>query len=146
MKIEKIHISKSLQNELSYLSKSIYPLESCAILLGEIGREINPISRVTKVVELHNITQSQVEFRWDDIEFYNQIIANQKEGLVLVGIFHSHPHDPNFSEYDRAVIENTGRLYPELVWLIYGNSTKTFKAVILQRKHLIVEIPIISSE
>ena len=146
MKIKQIHLSRKLQNDLSLLSKSRYPEESCAILFGKIENEIIPISRVTKILELQNITHSQVEFQWDDIEFYNQIVTHQKQGLQLVGIFHSHPHDPNFSDYDRAVIQNTGKLYPELIWVIYGNTTDTFNAVILSQMHHIKKIPIISSE
>jgi proteasome lid subunit RPN8/RPN11 len=78
------------------------------------------------------------------MEFYTHCLEQSKEGLSFVGVFHSHPNDPDISGYDRDVIRNTGKLYPELVWIVYGNQSQTFKAFALLDTNQFEEIPIIS--
>ena len=78
MNFTQIRLPEELKNELSSISESRYPEESCAILFGIIENKTPIISSVTKIVELENLTHSQVEFRWDDIEFYNQIVKYQQ--------------------------------------------------------------------
>jgi len=142
MKIKNLHISNSLLASLTQLSKSCFPEESCAVLFGHIEGEISLELYVTKMIELKNIVHSNVEFRWDDMEFYNHCIQQAKDGLSFVGVFHSHPNDPYISGYDRDVIKNIGKLYPELVWIVYGNRTQTFKAFTLLHTNRFEEIPI----
>ncbi len=144
VKIDNIHISSTLITELSNQSNSRFPEESCATLFGRIEGEISFNSHVTKIIELKNIVHSEVEFRWDEMEFYHHCVTQAKDRLSLVGIFHSHPNDPYISGYDRDIIRHTGKLYPELVWVVYGNKTRTFKAFSLINTNRIDEIPIIT--
>ncbi len=144
MKIEKIHISNSLIASLTQLSESCSPEECCAVLFGHIIGETTLELHVTRIIELKNIVHSSVEFRWDDMEFYTHCLQQAKEGLSFLGVFHSHPNDPYISGYDRDVIKNIGKLYPELVWVVYGNRTHTFKAFTLLHTNRFNEIPILS--
>ena len=143
MQPEKISLTNTLLVELSTLSKSRYPEESCAALFGTIKHSNPPSYTVTKISALNNITHSRVEFRLDEMELYTQWREHENEGLSLLGIFHSHPDDAYISRYDKLVILNTGKLYPELVWVVYGNQSHLFKAFILYRTNRIKEIPII---
>jgi proteasome lid subunit RPN8/RPN11 len=142
MHIQKILISKTLLEELSALSKSRYPEESCAVLFGNIKHNSFLSYVVTKISKLNNMTHSSVEFRFDEMELYTHWRENKKVGLSLLGIFHSHPDDAYISRYDKIVILNTGKLYPELVWVVYGNQSHLFKAFILYQTRQIKEIPI----
>ena len=144
MNIKNLLIYKSVLEELITLSKANYPEESCAILFGKIEVHASLEIHVTKKIELQNIVHSDIEFRWDDMEFYNHCLQQSKDGLSFVGVFHSHPNDPYISGYDRDVIRNIGKLYPELVWIVYGNKTYTFKAFRLLHTNQFEEISIIT--
>lgn len=144
MNIKHIIIPKSQLTELAELSKDHYPEESCAILFGQIEGQNSLETHVIKMIELQNIVHSHVEFRWDDMEFYTHCLEQSKSGLSFVGVFHSHPNDSYISGYDREVIKNIGKLYPELVWIVYGNQTQTYKAFILLHTNQFEEVSIIS--
>jgi [CysO sulfur-carrier protein]-S-L-cysteine hydrolase len=143
LRISNVLIASTSINILEQLSAQCFPEESCAILFGSIQGEKLLEIQVTKIVELHNIVHSPVEFRWDEMEFYQHYLTQKKAGLSFVGVFHSHPNEPYISRYDKIIISNTGKLYPELVWIVYGNKTHTFKAFVLARSRQIIEIPII---
>lgn len=140
MQLSKISIPATLLTRLSHLSQSRYPEESCAALFGE-HMGINSLNCiVTKISELINITHSAVEFQLDEMELYSHWRINENEGLSLLGIFHSHPDEAYVSQYDKRVIVNTGKLYPELVWVVYGNQSQIFKAFRLHDNTRIKEI------
>ena len=142
LRSSKITIPKSLIEELKQISKTRYPEEACAILFGNISKGDVQEIKISKVIELRNIVHSPVEFRWDEMEFYHHCLEQKKEALSFVGVFHSHPDKPYISEYDEDIILQTGKLYPELVWIVYGNQTQTFKAFIRISSTTINEIPI----
>ena len=69
-------------------------------------------------------------------------LSKSKENLSLLGIFHSHPDDAYISRYDRTTIVNVGTLYPDLIWIVYGNRSNEFKAFFLEKANKIKAISI----
>ncbi|MBN2154726.1 MAG: Mov34/MPN/PAD-1 family protein [Candidatus Lokiarchaeota archaeon] len=141
-----LNISRDLQMKLMHISRSHYPQESCAALFGRKDSSDDDTYYAEAVVELHNVIHSSVEFQIDEMELFHQCIAYDKKKLLLIGIFHSHPDDAYVSTYDRVTIQHIGKLYPYLVWVIFGNQTVQMKAYILQKKTQVKEIPIIFSD
>ena len=63
------------------------PLEACGLLAGENNR-------VEEVLWIRNAAQSPVLFRMEPREQLQALRWIDKQGLELVGIFHSHPTGP----------------------------------------------------
>ena len=135
-------LTKSLKNDLSQISKSRYPEESCAALFGTITVETQRIFKINIAIELRNIVHSPTEFRIDELELYHHCVSQSKENFSLLGIFHSHPNDAYISQYDRTTIINVGILYPDLIWVVFGNRSNKFKAFHLENAKKIKEISI----
>jgi proteasome lid subunit RPN8/RPN11 len=65
------------------------PLEACGMLAGKDGR-------VSEVLPVTNQLQSPARFRMDAIEQVQAFDRFDREGLELLGIFHSHPNGPEY--------------------------------------------------
>ena len=137
-----IRLDKKSQEQLVEISQAKYPNESCAVLFGSIKNHPKTIFTVTNVAELTNIVHSSVEFRVDELELYSVWKAQNELGKFLLGIFHSHPDDAYLSGYDKDTIKNVGKLYPDLVWVVFGNKTRNFRAFVKNDTN-IIEIPLI---
>lgn len=103
---------------LASIAKGALPNESCAFLLGKDGR-------VTEILPVRNVDESQVSFSIDPQEVLYAYDFAESKKLQVVGIFHSHPARPAPSGTDRKFME----INP-VVWLIYSTTEHRFKAYV----------------
>jgi len=88
--------------------KSVYPYEGCGLLLGKGDR-------VGKVCSVENRRQERANDRYeiDPRDILRIEKEASREGLDIVGFFHSHPDHPDQpSEFDRE------RAWPEYRYII----------------------------
>ena len=135
-------LSSVLQQQLIAISKSRYPHECCAVIFGRIKNYGEKIYEIEQIIEMENFAHSSVEFRIDELELYSTIKQGEELGLTLLGIFHSHPDDAYLSSYDCRTIEKISILYPNWVWVVYGNQSHSLKAFFFKVKDHFVELPI----
>jgi proteasome lid subunit RPN8/RPN11 len=91
------------------------PNEACGILAGRAGR-------VEKVYCLRNAKPGPASYEMDPEEQFRVLKEVRREGLVLAGIFHSHPSSPAYPsgiDVERAYWPGTlFPNYPEAVYVI----------------------------
>jgi len=95
-------------------TKDRYPSEVCGLLFGDIdGRK----AIVKRIAVLQNILESATRFQIDPEAFVEALSEAEKNGMQLIGFFHSHPApaypSPNDVEYMK--------LWPENIWLIISS-------------------------
>ena len=109
-----ILLSKTQVSLLIEEARKKYPIESCGLLFGWITSEE---AIVKKIVTTRNILESSTEFQISPEEFIKHISEAEKEGLKLIGFYHSHPAAPKPSTTDIKYM----RLWPESIWLIISS-------------------------
>ena len=80
-------------------AREAYPFECCGILVGLFGDK----KEVKEVREVKNINKDRVHDRYeiDPREFYMVDKDSSKNGLKVIGFYHSHPdHPPRPSAFD----------------------------------------------
>lgn len=82
-----------------------------------------------------NILSSTVEFVISPKFVIAELKKAEKEGLELIGFFHSHPA----AAYPSAVDLKTMKLWPNTVWLIFSLTEKKFSAYLI-RNNILEEI------
>ncbi|MCL7410523.1 MAG: M67 family metallopeptidase [Methanosarcinaceae archaeon] len=89
------------------------PFEACGVLVGsQEGEKIT----VSRVVPVKNSNRTGRSFELDPTEFYNAWSSAEKEGLDIVGVYHTHPVSPaKPSAWDKDTMQNTSD-----VWVIAG--------------------------
>jgi proteasome lid subunit RPN8/RPN11 len=92
-----ILIKREHLETMKKISRETYPVEACGILVGLFKREI---IEVTRIVCARNQLKSPNRFQIEPEFLLETINKAEKEGLELVGFFHSHPEDTNPSEID----------------------------------------------
>jgi len=133
--LQKIILTKSQQQLLSNHADNERPNESCAILFGtEDEKEI----KVEKIFLTKNIEKSPVNFT---ISAEQRLEADRMEReleLKMIGIFHSHPDSQAYpSITDKKFME----LNP-VIWIIFSGTSRDFKAYVLEKKILEIQIKI----
>lgn len=114
---------------LTSLAKESLPLESCALLLGEINTQNLEEIIVIDVIAVKNSDSSPVSFSIDPDDLMEGYQLSESRNLQVVGIFHSHPAEPFPSSLDKRYM----KINP-VVWLIYSTITKEFRAYIFEHK------------
>ena len=116
-----ILVDESQRKKLSDHAKNSLPNESCAILLGITNGEKITLK---KSVIVENADASPVEFSIKPDQLFSTYANAEKDGLEVIGIFHSHPTSrAEPSETDKKfMMINPG------VWLIYSQSNDEFAA------------------
>jgi len=109
-----LQLTKRQVSSLIEESKRKYPVESCGLLFGWITREE---AVVKKIVTTQNILKSTTEFQINPEEFVNHVSIAEREGLQLIGFYHSHPAAPKPSVINVKYM----KLWPESVWLIISS-------------------------
>ena len=120
-------------------SKKNHPIESCGLLFGWITRKE---AIVKKLVATRNILESPTEFQINPEEFIKHLSEAEREGLQLIGFYHSHPAAPKPSMIDTRYM----KLWAESIWLIISSidhSIEAYQAV--DEKFVKVNVKIISS-
>ncbi len=83
-----IKIPKSVYKELEEHSLESNPIEACGYLAGEVGE-------VKYAIKMTNVDNSPEHFSFDPKEQFEAFKKVQKEGLRLIGVYHSHPSTPS---------------------------------------------------
>jgi proteasome lid subunit RPN8/RPN11 len=98
-----LYLNKTQKNELIEHSKREAPDEACGILAGQNGK-------IEKIYRMTNDDKSSVTFLMDPKEQLKTMKDIRSSGLVMVGIYHSHPqtdaypsaHDVELAYYPEA--------------------------------------------
>ncbi len=116
-----ILLNESHTKKMSDHAKNSLPNEACAILLGDVdGRGV--ILKETVMVE--NADASPVEFSINPDQLFSTYAKAEKDGLKVIGIFHSHP----VSEAEPSEMDKKFMMINPGVWLIYSQSSGKFAA------------------
>ena len=98
-----------------------YPIESCGLLFGWITKKK---AIVKKIVSTRNLLKSPTQFQISPEEFVNHLSEAEREGLQLIGFYHSHPAAPRPSMIDTKYM----KLWPESIWLIISSIDYSMQA------------------
>ena len=120
--------------QLAGIAKKSLPNESCAFLLG---KDVENESVVVEVMPMRNSVQSPISFNIEPEELLKAYDLAEKQGLQVIGIFHSHPGNASPSSTDKKFME----INP-VVWLIYSTTDDQFKAFLSDDEVREVEIKI----
>ncbi|MHA2062078.1 MAG: Mov34/MPN/PAD-1 family protein [Candidatus Sifarchaeia archaeon] len=95
---KEVILTKNLQQKMLEAARNSYPLEGCGVLIGLID---NNKAIIRDVIETENSAKNpSVRFYIDPELFYTILISAEESGLEFLGIFHSHPAQPNPSPWD----------------------------------------------
>lgn len=129
-----LRLKRQYANLLEDKARKMFPVEACAMLFGETTQEE---AVVKKVVVASNKLQSNVKFEIDPEVFARAFFEAEKEGLDLIGLFHSHPAPASPSSTDLGCM----KLWADLVWLIFS-SVDGKLAAYQMKKGKVVEVAI----
>lgn len=82
-----ITISREIKDQIIEHAKRELPNEACGYLAGKEGL-------ILKVFQMINIDNSPEHFAFDPSEQFNVMRMARKEGLSIIGNYHSHPSTP----------------------------------------------------
>ena len=87
----------------------VYPHEGCGILLGRGVR----IEKIKPADNLVTDEDGRTHFKMDPLTIYKEEAEAQKEGLEVIGFYHSHPDR-------RAILSKTDEEYmiPEMLYIV----------------------------
>ncbi len=89
------------------------PYEACGVIVGTLNG--NAI-QVKKILPVMNVKRTRRSFELDPAQFYNAWNDAERNGMEIVGIYHTHPSSLAIpSLWDIETMENDS-----LVWLIAG--------------------------
>ena len=115
-----ISLNRAHLQEIISHAKEAHPKEACGILAGE--GSASPLEgsalplRVEKVYRVKNIDDSETTYLMDSREQFRILKEMEREGLRMVGIYHSHPASPPYpSPRDIALA-----FYPDTAYIIIG--------------------------
>ncbi len=82
-------IPEGVRDDMVDHALSEYPREACGLLAGEkVGGRIFTIRRVYRT---RNASESPLRYEIDPRDMYRALLDAEKEGLEIVGAYHSHP-------------------------------------------------------
>ncbi|MFM8659164.1 MAG: Mov34/MPN/PAD-1 family protein [Candidatus Nitrosotenuis sp.] len=117
-------------------AKKCAPAESCALLFG---KEESETSTIQQVYLTKNIEDSPVNFVISNEELLSGYQEAEKNGLDVIGIFHSHPH----SEATPSSTDRKFMTINPVVWIIYSNVQDTLNAFTLESEMMPVSIKLL---
>ncbi|QDV06168.1 hypothetical protein Poly30_16730 [Planctomycetes bacterium Poly30] len=81
-------------------SQAAYPREACGLLLGSRGHDRD---EATVAARCRNLAAAPKRFEVHPEDFLAAELRAEDEGLIVLGVWHSHPDEPAIpSESDRA--------------------------------------------
>jgi proteasome lid subunit RPN8/RPN11 len=130
------------RKEITLLKKTVhkvFPFEACAILFGEMSHNE---AYVSKIYLTSNRLKSEVRFEIEPEEVFKAFTEAEKEGLELVGFFHSHQKHAKPSSLD---LKNM-KLWGNAIWLIFASRDDSMAAYQLFNEKLLEASIIIEDE
>lgn len=138
-KINKLKISVKDFEALKFEVDKAWPIEACALLVGKIH---NDVAIVHKVVIVKNVDNSQFTFSIKPEDLLQIYLDAERNGLDVIGVFHSHPTQPQPSIKDLEFM----RVNP-IVWLIIAKPSGNYGAFQwVENSIKRVEIDLVKSE
>ena len=116
-----LRLKRHFVDLLNHETDKVYPSEACALLFGRF----TPNEAIVEQVE---VTQNRLDST-NHFEVAPEKIAiavgdAEKEGLELVGLFHSHPLHAEPSEIDLKFM----KMWPDIIWLILSSTEGSMAA------------------
>ena len=102
-----LRLTRQAWQEMVLHAEACLPEEACG-LLGGLG------SRVSQVVPVENAEHSASRYRMDPQAQVDTLLGFEREGVELLGIFHSHPGGPA----GLSATDVREARYPECVYLV----------------------------
>lgn len=90
----RLHFPAALRAEVAEWVRSGYPRETCGLLIGRAGGERIEVERVVRVKNL-NRDRAADRYQVDPDDWVAADGAARRDGLEIVGIWHSHPDCPS---------------------------------------------------
>jgi len=92
--------------------QDLYPEEACGVLLGINEKSSTSSSTsITSSIAITNIhPNKKIAFQFDPQQWVNAVYSASRQGLEIVGIYHSHPTSealPSDHDYQGFIGENT---------------------------------------
>jgi proteasome lid subunit RPN8/RPN11 len=102
-----LFLSNSLRRQIEQEGAVAYPNECCGILIGrDVKRDDKTVRIVDRLEPGRNAFEAEEQYHRFSIDPLQQLRAEksaEKQGLAVLGYYHSHPdHPARPSEYDRA--------------------------------------------
>ena len=95
---KEVILTKNLHKKMLDEARRSFPLEGCGVLFGHIDDDR---AIIREVFETENSAENpSVRFYIDPELFYKVLTTAEEQGLEFLGIFHSHPAEPNPSPWD----------------------------------------------
>lgn len=130
-----IVLSQNQKQILIEHAKKTAPSESCALLFG---KDDTDTATVKEVFLAKNIENSPVNFTISNEELLAGYQEAERNGLDVIGIFHSHPHS-------EAVPSHTDKKFMTInpvIWVIFSNKENQLNAFVLESEMTPVAIKI----
>ncbi len=90
-----LKIPKEIQEQIQAHGAAAYPYEGCGLLLGTAVNGGNIVSAIRPAQNVWPVEEEKRErFRIDEREWAAAEMEAMRQGLDVVGVFHSHPDCP----------------------------------------------------
>lgn len=88
-------IPKEIQEQIKAHGVAAYPYEGCGLLLGTAVPEQNTVAAIRPAQNVWPVEEEKrVRFRINEQEWIQAELEAMRQGLDIVGVFHSHPDSP----------------------------------------------------
>ena len=125
-----LHLKQLHLNLLKDEVKNRYPIEACAMLLGELTDEE---AIVKNIMLASNELKSTVRFKICPEKVVKTLNLAEREGLEFIGLFHSHPAPARPSAIDLKNMKYWGNI----IWLILSSTDNQLAAFQMKKNELI---------
>ena len=89
-----LRVTTSVLKRLKALAHEGFPYEVCGLLIGGETRNLTLVERITQAGNLATERRAD-RYRLDPDDFLEADIAARRDGLEIVGIWHTHPDHPS---------------------------------------------------
>lgn len=113
-----------------------YPYEACGILVGKIRKERKIVKKNFPAKNL-NQERAQDRYELDPADFKVADEASRRQGLEIVGFYHSHPDHP--AQASKTDTERAWEGYSYLIVSVYKGKVEKYKCWRLNRDKMIEE-------
>ena len=97
----RLHLPPAVLGDLETWARAEYPNEACGLLLGRSRTDTGRV--VVRVVRCANLNRERDRYQLDPVDHLAAEKAAHREGLEVIGVWHTHPdHPAQPSETDRA--------------------------------------------
>ena len=124
--MRKLTLSEQTAAAIRAHCEKSYPNEGVGLLLGTLDGDDHKIARA---VPITNVDPKPDFFRWDDKEYLQIDKEARKEGLDIIGLFHSHPDHPAIpSKTDFEFAEPWGDTFAWIIVSCKKGAADTFRS------------------